>query len=99
TVEARRLMALGDAAFTAELEAAIEYQLGAVLAVSPRYGFPLRQRHAKDYVRPGFALVGDAAHTIHPLAGQGVNLGYGDVRVLLEELARARDTGLGPADE
>ncbi|MBD3658000.1 FAD-dependent monooxygenase [Marinobacter sp.] len=99
TAEARRLLTLGDAAFVAELESAIERQLGAVLAVSRRYGFPLRQRHAKDYVRPGFALVGDAAHTIHPLAGQGANLGYGDVRVLLDELARARDTGLGPADE
>ncbi|MEQ5836073.1 FAD-dependent monooxygenase [Marinobacter sp. NFXS9] len=98
TVEARRLMALDDAAFTAELEAAIERQLGAVKAVSRRFAFPLRQRHAKDYVKPGLALIGDAAHTIHPLAGQGVNLGYGDVRVLLEEMARLRDSGL-PAGE
>lgn len=99
TEEARRLMALSDATFTAELERAIERELGAVEAVSQRFAFPLRQRHAKDYIAPGFALIGDAAHTIHPLAGQGANLGYGDVRVLLEELSRARRVGLSPAHE
>ncbi|GGE53193.1 2-octaprenyl-3-methyl-6-methoxy-1,4-benzoquinol hydroxylase [Streptosporangium jomthongense] len=99
TEEARRLMALDDATFTAELEQAIERELGTIEAVSRRFAFPLRQRHAKDYIAPGFALVGDAAHTIHPLAGQGANLGYGDVRVLLEELASARSSGLNPAHE
>ncbi|MBK1886259.1 UbiH/UbiF/VisC/COQ6 family ubiquinone biosynthesis hydroxylase [Marinobacter sp. DY40_1A1] len=99
TEEARRLMALDDAAFTAELERAIERELGALEAVSKRFAFPLRQRHAKDYIAPGFALVGDAAHTIHPLAGQGANLGYGDVRVLLEGLAKAKRSGLSPANE
>lgn len=99
TAEARRLMALDDAAFAVELEQAIERELGTVEAVSRRFAFPLRQRHAKDYIAPGFALVGDAAHTIHPLAGQGANLGYGDVRALLEELSRARQAGLSPANE
>jgi len=99
TEEARRLMALSDAAFTAELERAIERELGAVEAVSQRFAFPLRQRHAKDYIAPGFALIGDAAHTIHPLAGQGANLGYGDVRVLLEELSKAKNAGLSPANQ
>jgi 2-octaprenylphenol hydroxylase len=99
TDEARRLMALGDREFAAELERAIERELGTVEAVSDRFAFPLRQRHAKDYIAPGFALVGDAAHTIHPLAGQGANLGYGDVRALLDELLRARKTGLSPANE
>lgn len=99
TPEARRLMALGDEAFRQELEQAIEGELGAVTQVSRRFAFPLRQRHAKDYVADGLALVGDAAHTIHPLAGQGANLGYGDVRVLLEELARAMAQGLAPDDE
>ncbi|KAA1175711.1 2-octaprenyl-3-methyl-6-methoxy-1,4-benzoquinol hydroxylase [Marinobacter salinexigens] len=96
THEARRLMALDEERFRAELERAIERELGVVEQVSRRFAFPLRQRHAKDYIAPGFALVGDAAHTIHPLAGQGANLGYGDVRVLLEELARARQSGLAP---
>lgn len=98
TAEARRLMALPDAHFRSELAAAIEQQLGPVTAVSRRHAFPLRQSHAKDYTRPGLVLVGDAAHAIHPLAGQGANLGYSDVRVLLEELAGARKAGLGPED-
>jgi len=98
TLEARRLMALETESFRKELEAAIERELGEVLAVSRRFAFPLRQRHAKDYIADGLALVGDAAHTIHPLAGQGANLGYGDVRALLEELGRARALGLAPDD-
>ncbi|RBW48961.1 UbiH/UbiF/VisC/COQ6 family ubiquinone biosynthesis hydroxylase [Marinobacter sp. F3R11] len=99
TIEARRLMTLDDTAFVSELEQAIESELGTIEAVSRRFAFPLRQRHAKDYVAQGVVLIGDAAHTIHPLAGQGANLGYGDVRVLLEELARARNSGLSPAHE
>ncbi|HET8802717.1 MAG TPA: FAD-dependent monooxygenase [Marinobacter sp.] len=99
TGEARRLMALDDTGFRAELEHAIEQTLGPVEQVSRRVAFPLRQRHAKEYVAEGFALVGDAAHTIHPLAGQGANLGYGDVRVLLDELAWARQAGMNPADD
>lgn len=99
TEEARRLMALDDDAFKAELESAIERELGSVEVVSRRYAFPLRQRHAKDYIASGFVLVGDAAHTIHPLAGQGANLGYGDVRALLDELLRARKAGIDPDND
>jgi len=98
TLEARRLMALDDAAFNAELARAAELPADSIEAISRRLSFPLRQRHAMDYTAPGFALVGDAAHSIHPLAGQGANLGYGDVAVLLEELARARKLGLNPGD-
>lgn len=95
--EASRLAAHGDEQFCTELAQAIEHQLGDILAVSPRFSFPLRQRHAVDYVQPGIALIGDAAHTIHPLAGQGINLGLQDVRVLAQEIlsARARDVHPG----
>ncbi|MCH8499928.1 MAG: UbiH/UbiF/VisC/COQ6 family ubiquinone biosynthesis hydroxylase [Marinobacter sp.] len=98
TLEAKRLLALPDDDFRQALAAAFEYRLGEVVAVSPRHGFPLRQRHAKDYVAEGLVLVGDAAHTIHPLAGQGANLGYGDVRVLLDELQQAKQAGLTPSE-
>jgi 2-octaprenylphenol hydroxylase len=98
TLEARRLMALDDVAFNAELARAIELPEDSVEAISRRFAFPLCQRHAMNYTAPGFALVGDAAHSIHPLAGQGANLGYGDVAVLLEELKRARKLGLNPGD-
>jgi 2-octaprenylphenol hydroxylase len=66
-----------------------------VESISQRFMFPLRQRHASHYIKPGVALVGDAAHTIHPLAGQGVNLGFADVAALSEEICRGLDRGLG----
>ncbi|PCJ35404.1 MAG: 2-octaprenyl-3-methyl-6-methoxy-1,4-benzoquinol hydroxylase [Cellvibrionales bacterium] len=86
---AKELMALDEAAFCRELTITSEGALGTIASVSERVQFPLTQRHGVDYVQPGIALIGDAAHTIHPLAGQGVNLGFGDARVLTEELARA----------
>lgn len=92
-VVAERL-ALDDGAFCAELERGFESRLGRVLACSRRFAFPLRQRHAVDYVRPGIALVADAAHTIHPLAGQGINLGLQDVAVLAEEVLAGRSRGV-----
>lgn len=93
---AEQLMAMEEQAFARALEQAFESRLGAVTATGPRFSFALRQRHAVDYIKPGLALVGDAAHTIHPLAGQGVNLGLMDVQVLGEELLRARQRGLEP---
>ena len=96
--EARRLMALDDLAFCAALERAFEQRLGEVLAVDPRLCIPLRQRHAKRYVQSGLALIGDAAHTIHPLAGQGVNLGLLDAAVLAEVLKAAIARGERVAD-
>ncbi|MCV4289825.1 2-octaprenyl-3-methyl-6-methoxy-1,4-benzoquinol hydroxylase [Pseudomonas capsici] len=97
-LEAERLMALDDEAFCRELERAFEDRLGTVLAADPRVCVPLRQRHAKRYVAPGLALIGDAAHTIHPLAGQGVNLGFLDAAVLAEVLLHAAERGERLAD-
>lgn len=96
--EAERLMALDSAAFAGELERAFERRLGAVLEVDPRLCIPLRQRHAKRYVEAGLALIGDAAHSIHPLAGQGVNLGFLDAATLAEVLLHARARGERLAD-
>ncbi len=96
--QAERLMALPDDAFCAELERAFEGLLGEVLAADPRLCVPLRQRHAKRYVAEGLALIGDAAHTIHPLAGQGVNLGFLDAAVLAEVLLAAYERGERLAD-
>lgn len=97
-LQAERLMALDDEAFCRSLEQAFEGRLGAVLAADPRVCVPLRQRHAKRYVEKGLALIGDAAHTIHPLAGQGVNLGFLDAAVLAEELLAALARGERLAD-
>jgi len=91
---AAQLMALGDEEFRRRLALASEHRLGDVTSVSPRISFPLRQCHATDYVKPGVVLVGDAAHTIHPLAGQGMNMGFADVAVLAQEIVRGIDRGL-----
>lgn len=97
--EAQRLMALDDEAFCSALGEAFEHRLGRVEHSDPRLCIPLRQRHAKRYVEPGLALIGDAAHTIHPLAGQGVNLGFLDAAVLAEVLLHAHARGERLADE
>lgn len=90
------MLALDKEAFCGALEHAFEARLGRVLDCAPRFAFPLRQRHAIDYVQPGIALVGDAAHTIHPLAGQGINLGLQDVGALAEEVLAGCARGLNP---
>jgi 2-octaprenylphenol hydroxylase len=95
---AQSLMALDDADFAKRLEAAIENKLGKIEHLETRFSFPLRQRHAVDYVQPGIALIGDAAHTIHPLAGQGVNLGFLDAQALAEEVQRTHSQHLAIGD-
>ena len=97
--QSERLMKLDDECFCRELEQAFERRLGQVISADPRLCVPLRQRHAKRYVAPGLALIGDAAHTIHPLAGQGVNLGFLDAAVLAEVLRGAFARGERLADE
>ncbi len=84
--QAEELVRLPEKQFCARLATAIEHRLGAVESSDRRFRFPLRQRWADHYAKDGIVLAGDAAHTIHPLAGQGVNLGIRDVAVLAEEL-------------
>ncbi|MDK4198107.1 2-octaprenyl-3-methyl-6-methoxy-1,4-benzoquinol hydroxylase [Pseudomonas sp. HR1] len=97
--QGERLMAMDDAAFCQALGEAFEQRLGKVECSDTRLCIPLRQRHAKRYVEPGLALIGDAAHVIHPLAGQGVNLGFLDAAVLAEELRHAQARGESIAEQ
>lgn len=98
TAISESLMAMDDAAICKRLGEASEHVLGEVLAIDRRFTFPLRQQHLLRYVRPHLALVGDAAHTIHPLAGQGANLGFADARTLAVLLNDARIEGTSPGD-
>jgi 2-octaprenyl-3-methyl-6-methoxy-1,4-benzoquinol hydroxylase/2-octaprenylphenol hydroxylase len=88
--EAARVLALDDAAFRDELGAAFDFRLGRIVHTTPRAGFALRLKLAERYLAPRLALVGDAAHVVHPLAGQGVNLGLRDVVELASVLQHAR---------
>lgn len=87
-------MALDDDAFSAELGGRFGPFYGNVRITGPRWSYPLQLLHADSYVRHRFALVGDAAHTIHPIAGQGLNLGLRDVAAMAEVLVDAHRLGL-----
>jgi 2-octaprenylphenol hydroxylase len=90
---ADELVGLKDQEFCELLTASIENRLGRVLGVDKRFTFPLQQQHAMQYVDEQVVLIGDAAHTIHPLAGQGANLGFADASALAQVLAGARLEG------
>ncbi|GGD35780.1 UbiH/UbiF family hydroxylase [Pseudoxanthomonas indica] len=90
TAEAERVIALSDEAFAGELQSALGGRLGAMQPVSARVAFPLRRQLARRFVEDRIVLVGDAAHVVHPLAGQGVNLGLRDVSALRELVIAAQ---------
>lgn len=90
--QAERLCEIDEDTFKQELETAFAAKLGKILSVGPRARFPIRGQHASHYVKPHLALIGDAAHTIHPLAGQGVNLGFADAHCLARTIISAHDS-------
>jgi 2-octaprenyl-6-methoxyphenol hydroxylase len=96
---APRLVDLSNAAFAAELAARFGDFLGAVEPIGPRWTYPLNLLLAEKYVATRLALIGEAAHTIHPIAGQGLNLGIRDVAALAELVIDARRLGLDIGDE
>lgn len=88
------MMALDQTAFAGEIRKRFGAHLGEVNPIGPRWSYPLMLQLARAYVRPRFALIGDAAHTIHPIAGQGLNLGLKDVAALAETILDAARLGL-----
>ena len=93
---ARRLLALPDAAFARELARRLGGHLGAVRPLGRRWSYPLTAMHAHRYTATRLALVGDAAHGVHPIAGQGLNLGFRDAAALAELLIAAAAAGADP---
>jgi len=91
---ARRMMGLDQAGFDAEIAKRFGAHLGETKAGDGRWSYPLRFHLARSYVKPRFALVGDAAHGIHPIAGQGLNLGLKDAAALAETVLDAAAKGL-----
>ena len=94
TDNAKRLMATDDFTFELELEKRFGHKLGEIEVAGPRKAFPLGLTLARDFVKPRFALVGDAAHGIHPIAGQGLNLGFKDAAALAQVIVETDRLGL-----
>jgi len=86
-------MAMAADEFAAAVAVAGNHALGSLRQLTPQVAFPLKRRRAREWVRPGLVLLGDAAHTVHPLAGQGVNLGFRDSRLLAQLLAEGGNPG------
>ncbi|QKJ88540.1 FAD-dependent 2-octaprenylphenol hydroxylase [Paramixta manurensis] len=91
--EADRLRSMPEALFNQQLSVAFDMRLGLCRVESERETFPLMARYARQFAGHRLALVGDAAHTIHPLAGQGVNLGFMDAATLIGEIKRLHQQG------
>ncbi len=96
--QAEELLNATDDQMASLLTEATDSVLGNLSAAGPRGSFPLKSQHADRYVLDGLALVGDAAHAVHPLAGQGANLGLADARVLAAVIAEALAAGEHPGD-
>ena len=96
--EAKRILALDDADFLAEVDKRFGGKLGALSLDGPRQSWPLEMHLARRYVGPRFALIGDAAHGVHPIAGQGLNLAFRDVAALVEVLSDAIRLGFDAGD-
>ena len=94
--EAERIVALPDDAFHDELERRFGLKLGEIEVVGPRAAYPLGLSVARSFIAERLALIGDAAHVIHPIAGQGLNLGLRDVAALAEAVVDAARLGLDP---
>jgi 2-octaprenyl-6-methoxyphenol hydroxylase len=94
TADADRLVQDDDFVFEAELERRFGHKLGAIKVAGGRRAFPLGLTLARDFIAPRMALVGDAAHGIHPIAGQGLNLGFKDVAAIAETVVEADRLGL-----
>ena len=96
--QAQWAMAATDESLGQALSAASDHVLGNLTVAGPRGAFPLQARHARDYVKAGVALIGDAAHAVHPLAGQGANLGLQDAACLADVITKAMQNGEHPGD-
>ncbi len=96
---AQAALAAADSEVGRMLTEASDFVLGELVVAGPKGAFPLCAQHADEYVRPGVALIGDAAHAIHPLAGQGANLGLQDAVELSRIVDQAIGRGLHPGDK
>ena len=97
-VQANWAMTASDDELGWALSEASDHVLGELTVAGPRGVFPLRAKHAQNYVKAGLALIGDAAHAVHPLAGQGANLGLQDADCLADVIVTALQNGEHPGD-